>query len=90
MTTQIMPEPFSAGDFTACLRQLERCAVANEWDTATRLLKLPAFLHGPAADDFESLAKGERDKKGPKFVRAKVHHKITQCQWVIKGLFMTV
>ena len=61
MATQIMPERFSAGDFTAWLRQFERCAVANAWDTDTRLLKLPALWHGPAAAYFESLAEGVKD-----------------------------
>ena len=58
MATQIMPEIFSAGDFTAWLRQFERCAAASAWDTDTRLLKLPAFLHSPAAAYFESLVDG--------------------------------
>ena len=61
MATQIMPERFSADDFTAWLRQFERCAVANAWDTDSRLLKLPAFLHGPAAAYFESLVDGENN-----------------------------
>ena len=61
MATQIMPERFSASDFTAWLRQFERCAVANAWDTDTLLLKLPAFLHCAAAAYFESLIDGEKD-----------------------------
>ena len=43
MATKIMPERFSAGDFTAWLRQFERCAVANAWDTDTRDFGLEAL-----------------------------------------------
>ena len=61
MATQIMPERFSGGDFTTWLRHFARCSAANAWDDATRLLKLPAFLHGPAALYFDSLAEEEKD-----------------------------
>ena len=43
------------------MREFERCTVANAWDTDTRLLKLPALWHGPAAAYFESLAEGVKD-----------------------------
>ena len=61
MATQIMPEWFSGGDFTSWLRHFDRCAAANAWNTDTRLVKLPAFLHGPADVYFDSLAEGEKD-----------------------------
>ena len=56
-----MPERFTGGDFTAWLRHFDRCAAANAWNADTRLLKLPAFLHGPAAAYFDSLAQEEKD-----------------------------
>ena len=43
------------GNFNAWLCHFERCAAANEWDEATHLLKLPVFLHGPAAAYIDSL-----------------------------------
>ena len=61
MTTQILPERFSDGDFGTWLRHFDRCASANAWDDDTRLAKLPAFLHGPAAVYFDSLAATQKD-----------------------------
>ena len=61
MATQIMPERFSGGDFTTWLRHFDCCSTVNAWDDATHLLKLPAFLHGPAAVYFDSLAEEEKD-----------------------------
>ena len=61
MATQIMPERFSGGDFTASLRHFDCCAAGYAWNTDTGLLKLPAFLHGPATAYFDSLAPEEKD-----------------------------
>ena len=54
MSSTLLPERFSTGDFASWLRHFERCASANEWDAATKLVKLPAFLQGPAASYFDS------------------------------------
>ena len=48
------------GNFDAWLRHFDRCAAANEWDEATRVLKLPAFLQGPAATYLDSLSAEQR------------------------------
>ena len=61
MSTQILPGRFSDGDFATLLRHFDRCASANDWDDDRRLAKLPAFLHGPAAVYFNSLADAEKD-----------------------------
>ena len=61
MATQIMPERFSNGESTSWLLYFDRCAAANTWNTETRLAKLPAFLHDPAAVYLDSLAEGEKD-----------------------------
>ncbi len=60
MPSFIVPERFSSGDFCCWLRHFKRCAQANEWDDATQLLKLPAFLQGPAATYFDSLPDGDK------------------------------
>ena len=60
MAQSIYPERFLEGNFDAWLRHFERCAAANEWDEATSLLKLPAFLQGPAATYFDSLSTAQR------------------------------
>ena len=54
------PEGFLEGNFDAWLPHVERCAAANEWDEATRVLKLPAFLQGPAARYLDSLSVEQR------------------------------
>ena len=61
MTAQILPERFSDGDFATWLRHFDRCASANAWNDEKRLAKLPAFLHGPAAMYFDSLAATDKD-----------------------------
>ena len=48
------------GNFDTWLRDFDRCAAANEWDEATRVLKLPAFLQGPAATYLDSLPAEQR------------------------------
>ena len=57
----IIPETFQTGDFVAWLRQFECSANANNWDAAAKLRKLPAFLRGPAAAFFHSLADDQKD-----------------------------
>ena len=57
----IMPETFQTGDFVAWPRQFECCASANNWDAAAKLRELPAFLRGPAAAYFHSLADAQKD-----------------------------
>ena len=56
-----MPERFSGADFTTWLHHFDCCSAANAWDDATHLLKVPAFLHSPAAVYFDSLAEEEKD-----------------------------
>ena len=61
MATQILPEQFNGGDFSTWLQHFDRCAAVNAWSNDIRLIKLPAFLHGPAAVYFDSLAEEEKD-----------------------------
>ena len=61
MATQILPERFTGGDFMTWLRHFDRCSAANGWNDETRLAKLPAFLHGPAAAYFDSLEEEEKN-----------------------------
>jgi len=60
MSQSIYPERFLEGNFDTWLRHFDRCAAANEWDVATRVLKLPAFLQGPAATYLDSLSAEQR------------------------------
>ena len=61
MANTILPETFGEGNFSLWLQQFQHCALANSWDEATRLVKLPAFLQGPAATYFESLPADQKD-----------------------------
>ena len=60
MSQSIYPERFLEGNFDTWLRHFDRCAAANEWDVATRVLKLPAFLQGPAATYLDSFSAEQR------------------------------
>ena len=61
MANTILPERFGEGNFRLWLQQFQRCALVNSWDEATRLVKLPAFLQGPAATYFESLPADQKN-----------------------------
>eukprot|EP00794_Sanderia_malayensis_P016602 gene16602-biopygen14025 len=60
MASSILPTPFTSGDFGVWIRQFQRCAAANKWNTEAQLLKLPAFLDGPAATYYETLSDGDK------------------------------
>ena len=47
---------FDMGDCYAGLRMFECCAMANNWSVEENSIKLPAYLRGPAAAHFHSLA----------------------------------
>ena len=66
MASSVVPDRFEGGDFDQWLRHFDRCAVANGWANAAQLIQLPAFLKGPAATFYESLAE-ESKGTGPKF-----------------------
>ena len=57
----IIPETFQTSDFVAWLCHFECCTNTNNWDAAAKLRKLPAFLRGPAAAYFQSLADVQKD-----------------------------
>ena len=59
--TSITPEKFDSGDFVSWLRQFDCCAAANGWNDTKKLAILPAFLRGPAASHYYSLAGDQRD-----------------------------
>ena len=61
MAQSILPERFLDGDFALWLHHFERCALANSWNDETRLVKLPAFLQGPAAAYYEALPAASKD-----------------------------
>eukprot|EP00794_Sanderia_malayensis_P021478 gene21478-biopygen7014 len=60
MASSILPTPFTSGDFDVWIRQFQRCAAAKKWNTEAQLLKLPAFLDGPAATYYETLSDGAK------------------------------
>ena len=64
MASTVLPERFASGDFSTWLRHFTRCALANEWSEATQLVKLPAFLQGPAASYYDSLAAADKASLG--------------------------
>ena len=74
MAYQQNPEKLQIGDrgqiwlsiycLTALLLVTKRCAYANEWLEDIQLIKLPAFLQGPAASYDDSLDKTARESIG--------------------------
>ena len=60
MASNVLPERFASGDFSSWLRHFSRCALANTWSEETQLVKLPAFLQGPAASYYDSLAAADK------------------------------
>ena len=61
MASSVVPGRFNGGDFDHWLRHFNRCAIANGWDNAARLVKLSAFLQGPAATFYDTLADEAKD-----------------------------
>ena len=61
MTSSVVPEKFDSGDIVSWLRQFECCASANSWNDTKKLAVLPAFLRGPAATYYHSLAADQKD-----------------------------
>eukprot|EP00794_Sanderia_malayensis_P008287 gene8287-biopygen6701 len=57
----ILPEKFESGDFVNWVRQFNVCAATNTWNAAKTLAVLPAFLRGPAATYYHTLADGGKD-----------------------------
>ena len=43
-----VPKTFSSGDVAELVKRFEICSRANEWDDATKALKLPTLLEGEA------------------------------------------
>ena len=57
----LLTDKFDTGDFPAWLRNFECCATANKWSAEDKLIKLPAFLRGPAAAHFHSLTNAQKE-----------------------------
>ena len=55
MTTSVISEKFESGDISSWLRQVEVCAIANEWNNGKKLKILPAFLGRKAAMHYFAL-----------------------------------
>ena len=60
-SSSVIPEKFDSGDITSWLRLFECCAAANSWNDEKKLTYLPAFLRGPAATYYHSLAATQKD-----------------------------
>ena len=59
-SSTLLPERFTSGDLTSLLRHFEHCASANGWEYDVKLVKLPAFLQGPAAPYSDSFLDEEK------------------------------
>ena len=64
MGTAVLPEKFENGDFANWLRVFDVCAAANGWDADAKLVKLPAFLRGPALAYYNTLTAAQRNSYG--------------------------
>ena len=64
MSSNILPVRFENGDFETWLREFEACCDANGWKVTEerddRLLKLPAFLRGQAANHYYAIPADRR------------------------------
>ena len=56
-----LPEPFHGEDAKSWFNRFEICAVANEWNNAKKLLRVPTLLKGRAWAVFELLSHAETD-----------------------------
>ena len=56
-----LPEPLHGEDAKSWFKRFEVCAVANEWNDAKKLLRVPTLLKGRAWAVFESLSDAETD-----------------------------
>ena len=43
-----LPKTFTSGDVSEWFKRFEICCTANEWNAATKALKLPTLLEGEA------------------------------------------
>ena len=60
----MLPEKFESGDFVNWLGVFDVCAAANEWNADAKLVKLPAFLRGPALAYYNTLTVAQKNNYG--------------------------
>lgn len=55
-----LPKTFANGDISEWFKRFEICCAANEWNNASKALKLPTLLEGEALAVWLELSKDER------------------------------
>lgn len=55
-----VPKPFTSGDAGEWFKRFEICSKANEWNDATKALKLPTLLEGEALAIWLELSEGQQ------------------------------
>ena len=56
-----LPEPLQDKDLRSWFKHFEVCTVANGWDDAKRLLRLPTLLKGHTWAIYDALGEGDTD-----------------------------
>ena len=69
-----LPKTFVSGDVSEWFKWFEICCTANEWNEATKALKLPTLLKGEALAIWLDLS--EADQKDYKEAKRKVTAKM--------------
>ena len=69
-----LPKPFASGDVSEWFKWFEICCTANEWDDATKAVKLPTLLKGEALAIWLELS--EADQKDYKESKKKIIEKM--------------
>ena len=56
-----IPKSFTSGDATEWFKRFEICSKANQWNDATKAVKLPKLLDGEALAIWHGLSEEEQD-----------------------------
>lgn len=80
-----LPKTFASGDVSEWFKRFEICCTANEWNAATKALKLPTLLEGEALAIWLELS--DDDQKDYKEAKKKIVEKMAPQSFVSLGDF---
>ena len=75
-----VPKPFASGDATEWFKRFDICSTANNWNNATKALKLPTLLEGEALAIWLEL--GEREHSDYGTARSRILEAMTPMGFV--------
>ena len=80
-----VPKPFASGDATEWFKRFDICSTANNWNNATKVLKLPTLLEGEALAIWLEL--GEREHSDYGTARSRILEAMTPMGFVSLDAF---